>query len=292
MRPVLTCGFGPTALAWSPDGTRLAFAYGGCETVLYLVDLDGALTRIADGRSPAWSPDGSRLVFAPNTPFCMGVADCGEPPEPGGWSLQVVDAAGGAEPEPLSLDPALVSAGQPHFSHDGTQIAFSGPLPDREADPEIFGAAYAMAADGTNPRLVARGAWSAGWLPDGRLLVVEEKTGDVHAIDLPTGNSEALGGDVGPAVVSPDGSRLLLTSTDEVTGASRVHMATTDGDAVAALEGYPAAWSPDSSVAVVIESDEVETAMVFVGRDGEAIGRYAQAADSSFIGNVAWRPGS
>ena len=42
--PAISCGFGPSGLAWSPDGSRLAFNYGGCETVLWLVDLSLVVT--------------------------------------------------------------------------------------------------------------------------------------------------------------------------------------------------------------------------------------------------------
>jgi dipeptidyl aminopeptidase/acylaminoacyl peptidase len=290
MRPVVSCGFGPGTLAWSPDGSQLAFSYGGCETVLYTVDLEGELTRIADGRSPAWSPDGRRLVFQPTVPFCMG-ADCGEPPHPGAWSLQVIDFVAGTQPEPLSLEPAAISAGQPAFSPDGTLIAFTAPLPQEEADPETFGAAYVMRADGSDPRLMARGAWSPGWLADGRLLIVEERTGDVHAIDLDTADGTALGGDAGPAVASPDGTRLLLTHSDPATGGFSTRLTTLDGEALAELAGSPVAWAPDSSAAVVLEVDDPDAALVFVGRDGQSLGRFSlpSAVNASF---AAWRPGS
>ncbi len=290
LRPVFTCGFGPTGLTWSPDGSQLAFAYGGCETVLYVVDIDGTLTRIADGHGPAWSPDGTRLVFRPNTPFCLS-PDCGEPPHPGAWSLQVVDVALGGEPQPLSLEPAAELAGQPAFSHDGSLIAFTGPLPAGEADPDTFGAAYVMRSDGSEPRLVARGAWSPGWLADGRMLVVDERTGDVHAIDLETDNGTRLGGAAGPALASPDGSRLLLTSSDPVTGASTTRMATLEGAALAELAGYPAAWAPDSGAAVILHSTDTEAAFVFVGRDGESLGRFP-LPDLMSGGAAAWRPAS
>ena len=293
MRPALTCEFGPGNLAWSPDGSHLAFSYGGCETVLYIVDLAGELTRVADGISPAWTPDGSRLVFAPNVPFCMGVADCGgEPPHPGAWSLQVFDIASGAEPKPLSVDPMTRSGGRPDFSPDGSLIAFTGPLPDREANPELFSATYVIGADGSNPRLVARGAWAADWLPDGRLLIVEEQSGDLHAIGLHTGEAEALGGDAGPGVVSPDGSRLLFTSSDPETGAPRVRMATLDGEALAELEGFPAAWAPDSSAAVIAVSIGQGAGLAFVGRDGQALGSYTLPDAANVFSSAAWRPES
>lgn len=292
MRPVLSCAFGPGSLAWSPDGSQLAFTYGGCDGVVYLTDVDGALTRIADGRSPAWSPDGGRLVFAPNIPFCPDVRGCGVPPEPGAWSLQVVDVEAGDAPVPLSLDRMTISGGQPAYSPDGSLIAFTGPMPEGEADAEVFSGAYVMAADGTNSRLVARGAWSPGWLLDGRMLIVDVQTGDLHAYDLETTEAEALGGDAGPAVAAPDGSRLLLTASDPMSGASGVQMVTLDGERLAQLEGYPAAWAPDSRAAAIVESDEAGTALVFVGRDGETLGRYDLPDAVNVFSTAAWRPGT
>jgi len=50
-------------LAWSPDGSRLAFSLQGGG--LWIVGVDGSgLTELyLDGENPAWSPDGSRLSF-------------------------------------------------------------------------------------------------------------------------------------------------------------------------------------------------------------------------------------
>jgi Tol biopolymer transport system component len=61
-------------LAWSPDGSRIAFAAwwdGNAE--IYVVGADGAgLTRLtqrqANDRSPRWSADGKRIAFAASNP--------------------------------------------------------------------------------------------------------------------------------------------------------------------------------------------------------------------------------
>jgi hypothetical protein len=51
-------------LAWSPDGSQLAFSRQG---QIHLVDADGAglrpITTDGDNRWPTWSPDGSRIAF-------------------------------------------------------------------------------------------------------------------------------------------------------------------------------------------------------------------------------------
>ena len=52
-------------LAWSPDGSRLAFGWGYGPYSIYVVGADGSgLTRlIVHGAHPAWSPDGSRIAY-------------------------------------------------------------------------------------------------------------------------------------------------------------------------------------------------------------------------------------
>lgn len=54
----------PGGVAWSPDGSRLAFSLGG---VLEVMNADGSneqlLGNAVSGDEPAWSPDGSQVVF-------------------------------------------------------------------------------------------------------------------------------------------------------------------------------------------------------------------------------------
>jgi Tol biopolymer transport system component len=73
---VLTQDFGPMGVAWSPDGTRLAYVdASGTDETVWVASMDGsAPTEI--GSPPAvscgdllceedltWSPDGSRIAF-------------------------------------------------------------------------------------------------------------------------------------------------------------------------------------------------------------------------------------
>jgi dipeptidyl aminopeptidase/acylaminoacyl peptidase len=67
-------------LAWSPDGTRLAF--GRIHEGIYTIGVDGSgLTLvIPDGVYPHWSPDGSRISYElyswpPNDPLHIAAAD-------------------------------------------------------------------------------------------------------------------------------------------------------------------------------------------------------------------------
>lgn len=288
--PALSCGFGVGSLRWSPDGSALAFDYGACDRVVYVLRLDGTLTRIADGHAPAWSPDGARLVFAPAVPWCPA-PDCGDPPTPGAWNLQTVDLAAGATVRPLHVDEVTAHAGQPSFSPDGSLIAFTARLPDPGLHAGLFAATYVSNADGSKSRLVARGAWPAGWLPDGRLLVVDERTSQLRAVDLATADATplGLGGDRMPA--SPDGTRLLLRPVDPLTGAGVVQLTTLDGDVLAQIPGQSAAWAPDGRAAAIV-SAEGAGSVVIVDRDGAELGVVEIGAGPVLSPQAAWRPGT
>ena len=290
LAPATSCGFGVHSLEWSPDGSRLAFTYGGCDAVIYLLDLDGTLTRLAEGYGPTWSPDGSRIVFRPNMPFCL-TSQCGEPPHPGAWNLQVVDVDAGTGPRPLTADETTSGAGQPHYSPDGSLLAFTGPIPDPAEHPDLFSATYVSNADGSRPTLVASGAWPAAWLPDGRLVIVEERTGELHAVDLTSTEADSLGVAMGPSAVAPDGSRLILTNFEAATGATEVMLATLDDEVLAERAGIAGCWAPDSRAAVIIEPD-LSHGFVVIDRDGRELGTFAVPGAESGVLAIAWRPGT
>lgn len=292
MRPAMSCFFGPSSLSWSPDGSLLSFAYGGCESVVHVVDLEGRLTRIADGRSPSWSPDGGRLLFSPNVAFCPmpDPTACGEPPQQDAWNLQIVDIAAGTPPRPLSADQATAFGAQATYSPDGALIAYSGRLPNPEQDPELFGATWVIDADGSNARVIARGAWPVGWLADRRLALVDERSGAIHAVELSTGEAVALSRTSGPVSLSPTGGHVMTTETDNATGVSTtVIVATADGSIVASVRAHPWGWAPSGSAAAVINL-ESGVALV-IGLDGTEIVRH-RLPDAMNAFTAAWRPGS
>ena len=151
------------ALAWSPDGSFLAFAEDGCGSpVLHDVEfvtvpaLGGARTSLASGggyRSggPVWSPDGTRLAVVT-----------------GGFSFQgvtVVDA-GGHNPVTLA-DLVGENTRSPAWSPDGSTLAFvadpyiglASPPPDAEWD------IWTVLAGGTDPQHLVSGD-SPAWRPE------------------------------------------------------------------------------------------------------------------------------
>ena len=65
-----TSGAPDTEPAWSPDGSKIAFASrrDGLDLDVYVMDADGSnvvrlTTAKGDDNAPAWSPDGTRIVF-------------------------------------------------------------------------------------------------------------------------------------------------------------------------------------------------------------------------------------
>lgn len=286
MRPALTCGFGPHALTWSPDGERLAFTYGSCDSVVYVVNLDGELRRIGDGRGPAWSPDGTRLVHGVNVPYSPCGAACLPDPEPGKWDLRILELAHDGESRPLTVDGSTAAAGSATWSPDGLMIAYSGPPPAGAAPPGAFGATYLIDAEGGEPRLVGAGAYPMGWHPDGRILVRMENDSSIRAVDLDTGVSTGIGPPE-TSTVSPDASLLVSSGFDAVTGESQATLFDAAGQAVARVGDHVIAWAPNSSQLASIEG----SALVITGRDGSRLASYPIDADGSF-GSGAWRPGS
>jgi len=87
-------------LAWSPDGSRLAFdaRYGGG---VWIVGVDGSgLTEVPKGSAPRWSPTGSRLAFQ----------------SAGGIWVINADGSGRREVAAVGRDPV--------WSPDGSRIAY------------------------------------------------------------------------------------------------------------------------------------------------------------------------
>ena len=101
----------PLALAWSPDGSRLAYATVTQPSDIYVHDiLAGATTNLTrtlgDDRYPTWSPDGGQLMFYSN----HGAFD----------ELFVIYqmAADGSDLQRLTPRQALM----PAYSPDGSQV--------------------------------------------------------------------------------------------------------------------------------------------------------------------------
>ncbi len=142
--------------AWSPDGSRVAYAADHSGNADLWVQTIGESEPVRLTSSPfndwqpSWSPNGEEIVFRS---------------ERDGGGLYIVSMRGGVEKR-------LVDFGaRPQWSPSGELILFS------QAAPEASGAArrYVMAPSGASPRVVGHEQLeafriiSAGWHPDGRV---------------------------------------------------------------------------------------------------------------------------
>lgn len=248
------------ALAWSPDGNRLAFwskepvvltacPDGGCRFRVEVMKADGsdrhAVSAEATGdgypsRDLSWSPDGARLAYV--------VAG----------RVRLTDVDGG---DTVTVAPSI-EAVSVAFSPDGSRLALIGTSTPGSAEMGV----YVSGADGMGltrlalppqaPSPIVSG--SVAWGEGGRALFVEATDGLrgwLFRVDPDGSGLRMLVDEGGPAlgsVVSPGGavahaapagaypSGLGLYATAPDGGASRLLGPLDDGPA-------PLAWSPDGT---------------------------------------------
>lgn len=201
------------APSFSPDGQRIAFAYGQVDTNgvahpdLYVVNADGTgLTQLThDGSSlqPSWSPDGTEILFLHYTPYV-------------GFGTVFKMRADGTG-EKIRLTTNLWGSGSGIFAPDGKQIAFDS------QQGGFVSRIWIMKANGSNPRPLTAPSLEGGpsdVSPDGRHIVLFNHYNTSLPSQLFVVNLDGTGlrqltyppageGDLFP-VYSPDGAKIVF----------------------------------------------------------------------------------
>ena len=128
-------GVDASGLAWSPDGTRIAFTADAHQrdehsyerSDLWVVTVDGDLTRLTDDEynysGPAWSADGGEIVARGNEGLDVIIREARD--RGASSELFVFDSGTGERLRNLTEDWDLIPGGQT-WSADGRHIYFSG----------------------------------------------------------------------------------------------------------------------------------------------------------------------
>jgi len=200
----LTSGTGP---AWSPDGTKIAFATdrdGNSE--IYSMNGDGTgqlrlTSNPAGDVAPSWSPDGQKIVFQTN--------------RDGNNELYVMNADGTGQTR-ITHTPGSELA--PKWSPGGTWIAFDDGLEISTIRP-----------DGSDRTFRLEGG-SPSWAPNGHDLwsyyiyydeSLEDYVSELQILDVETGAYDTSTVGSADPVVSPDGEAILHGSLSG--GAKYIH---------------------------------------------------------------------
>lgn len=215
---------GSTSPAWSPDGSRIAFASSGEGVVedqrlleIYTMSADGSdMRRLTNDRAldgaPAWSPDGRRIAFAHLSEVGTGDVD----------GVIVVMNADGQDRVQVTRRPRTpggVVDTHPVWSQDGSRITFT-----------------------------------RGTLAPGGLAQVA-----IYTVDPTAGTERLLLDDAAEPDWSPDGTRIVFTSVRDHNGKTcfhecspsrEIYVANADGTGIRRLtrseaDDHSPAWAPD-----------------------------------------------
>jgi hypothetical protein len=289
------------SMAFSPDGTRLAYwsqAVTAGPRDLVVVDVDGSdPTTLASGIlettgvGPVWSPDGKTIAYSARTASAEGSSCPGHGSQNGDFCssrifLAAVDGSGARQIGDPDLD-----ARAPDFSPDGSTIAFGGGNATVGRGVHL----YLMNADGSNIRQlgdVIGTDWAfvrVDWSHDGSKITGQASAaGDLSEWDIwiipvdgsaPTNVGAHTVGDEVLPTWAPDRDALVWNWN------ARNLVLREDGsepvDLPADVTDLIPVWSPDGTLL----TGATDSGVVLIDLGGNV-----QATVDGAAGAVAWQP--
>ena len=286
-RPRLTARGADSHVAWSPDGTRIAFAIGR-DQIFVMRSSGKGLTRLTHSiwdDSPEWSTDGSRVAF---TRGPVGLLDAKA------MGVYVMDADG-------TRQRRLARGYGPRWAPDGQRLVYVDVVASR--DPSDVGQLRAgriivAGADGMSRQTVAVGTAPA-WSPDGTTLAfIRYRFASVRGTFYPNESTLytvradgsglrqlAVGDESGEDIFyrpswSPDGATIAVSAAH----ATLIDVGTAEVRQLAGVDG-DLAWSPDGTRLAYTSFSELG----IVNADGSGLRTLARSESFSYA-NPAWSP--
>jgi TolB protein len=244
---------------WSPDGSKIAFVSiraldgsdnGNSVFNIWLMNADGSgvkpltqlTARLSDSDQPVWSPDGSKIAFESSR--ALDGSNSANPIDSG--NIWVVNADGSGT-QPLTQLTASTSL-QPVWSPNGTKIAYASTRALDGSDADNFSLnIWVMNADGSGAKpLTQLTATTLSdepvWSPDSSKIAFASsraldgsnnanpnETTNIWIVNADGSGAKALtqitasGAESRQPVWSPDGSKIVFTSSRALDGSNNLN---------------------------------------------------------------------